>query len=139
MNTYEDLIHRLSSKVKIRSLFKDLHLSDVERIIERCKDVYKEKVSEREEKEKSLVAKRKSIEEVRKILDEKGLSVSDLENSLEMPVRRRNVQKFVFEFKTLSGDTVQWEGTTIGRLPKEFQSYLYRTGKKRLDCVVENL
>ena len=138
MNIYDEVLYRLSSKVRIRSLFKDMHIEDVERVIQRCSEVLEEKVEEREEKNQRLEQKRKVIEEVRKILDDKGLSVSDLEESTDTAPRRRNVQKFIFEYETLSGDIVHWHGSTTGRLPKEFQEFLTRTGKKRLDCVSEN-
>lgn len=138
MNIYDEVLHRLSSKMRIRSLFKDVHIEDMERIIQRCVEVLEEKQQERNEKMQRLEEKRQSIEEVHKILNAKGLSISDLEDVAEVAPRRRNVQKFVFKYVTLSGDTIRWNGSTTGRLPKEFQEFLGRTGKKRLDCVVED-
>ncbi|MCY4177576.1 MAG: H-NS family nucleoid-associated regulatory protein [Endozoicomonadaceae bacterium] len=140
MNIYDELLHRLSSKVRIRNLFKDLHLEDIERIIQRCTEVKEEKQQELQIKENRLQQKKQNIEEIRKILDEKGLSVSDLEEVIDAtPRRRRNVQKFIFEYETSTGELIQWHGSTTGRLPKEFQKFLNRTGKKRTDCVVENI
>ena len=55
----------------------------------------------------------------------------------DAPKRRRNVQKYTFEYQTEAGDTVQWQGATTGRLPRDFQAYLVRTGKKRLQCALE--
>ena len=97
----------------------------------------KKKKRELNEKKQRLEQKRKSIEEARKFLDAKGLSISDLEGLTDAAPRRRNVKKFVFEYSTASGDAVRWHGATTGRLPKEFQEFLGRTGKKRLDCVIE--
>ena len=140
MNIYDELLHRLSSKVRIRNLFKDLHLEDIERIIQRCTEVKEEKQQELREKENRLQKKKQNIEEIHKILNEKGLSVSDLEEIMDAtPRRRRNVKKFIFEYETSTGDLIQWHGSTTGRLPKEFQNFLSRTGKKRTDCVIENI
>ena len=73
-------------------------------------------------------------------MEAKGLSMSDL-NLLEAASkesrRKRNVSKHNFQYQTLSGDTVVWYGSTTGRLPKDFQDYLDRTGKKRTDCIVQ--
>ena len=43
MNVYDEVLHRLSSKVRIRSLFKDVHVEDMERVIQRCNEVFEEK------------------------------------------------------------------------------------------------
>jgi len=136
---YDEMLHKLSSKVRIRSLFKDTHIEDMKRILHRCAEVLEEKQHESDEKILLREKKRKSIEEVHKILHEKGLSISDLEDGIDVPPRRRrNIQKYIFEYNTLSGDTIRWHGSTTGRLPKEFQEFLNRTGKKRLDYVVED-
>ena len=139
MNVFEEIHHRLSSKTRIRSLFKDVHVEDLERIISRMQDVVQEKVEARNKVDEERQAKMESIEAVKKIMAERGISMGDLDNlEVVAPKRRRNVQKFTFEFQTESGDTVQWDGSTTGRLPRDFQAYLDRTGKKRLDCVVED-
>ncbi|MGI9280820.1 MAG: hypothetical protein ACR2PX_14520 [Endozoicomonas sp.] len=139
MNVFEEIHHRLSSKTRIRSLFKDVHVEDLERIISRMQDVMQEKVEARNKVDEERQAKMESIEAVKQIMAERGISMGDLDDlEVAAPKRRRNVQKFTFEFQTESGDTVQWDGSTTGRLPRDFQAYLDRTGKKRLDCVVED-
>ncbi|WP_257255491.1 MULTISPECIES: H-NS histone family protein [unclassified Endozoicomonas] len=138
MNVFEEIHHRLSSKARIRSLFKDVHVEDLERIISRMQDVLQEKVEARNKIDEERQAKLKSIEAVKQIMAERGISMDDLDHlEVAAPKRRRNVQRFTFEYRTEAGDTVQWDGSTTGRLPRDFQSYLDRTGKKRLDCVVE--
>ena len=138
MNMFEEIMHRLSSKTRIRSLFKDVHLEDMERIIERLQGIINEKRAAEEEAAEKNKEKEASIEQIRQMLEAKGLSLSDLGAADEaQPKRRRNVSKYNFEYVTKSGDTVQWYGSTTGRLPRDFQAYLEETGKKRLDCVVE--
>ena len=140
MNIFDEVQHRLSSKTRIRALFRDVHLEDMERIISRLRDVLVEKKETNRLKEEELKHKKETIAEVHKILASKGLSLSDLEKlteSKQKQRKRRNVHKFTFEYQTPKGEPVRWYGSTTGRLPKDFQSYLEETGKKRLDCVVE--
>ena len=138
MNMFEEIMHRLSSKTRMRGLFKDTHFEDMERIIDRMNSLLEEKRAAYEEYQAKNKEKEESIEQIRKILEEKGLSLADLGVAEEVaPKKRRNVSKYTFEYVTKAGDTVQWYGSTTGRLPKDFQAYLDETGKKRLDCVVK--
>ncbi|WP_252177558.1 H-NS family nucleoid-associated regulatory protein [Endozoicomonas sp. 4G] len=137
MNVFEEIHHRLSSKTRIRSLFKDVHVEDLERIISRMQNVLEEKVEARNKIDEERQAKLESIEAVKQIMAERGISMEDLDYlDITTPKRRRNVQRFTFEYQTEAGDTVHWDGSTTGRLPSDFQDYLNRTGKKRLECVV---
>ena len=143
MNIFDEIQHRLSSKTRIRALFKDAHVEDLERIISRMNSILEEKQLSREKDEEERKAKLDNIEAVRQIMAERGISMNDL-GELDLggapkKRRRRNVQKFNFEYQTEAGETVQWQGATTGRLPRDFQAYLERTGKKRLDCAVEEL
>ncbi|MCL6269713.1 H-NS histone family protein [Sansalvadorimonas sp. 2012CJ34-2] len=137
MNIFDEIMHRLSSKTRIRSLFKDVHLEDLERILERLQAITEEKRTSYEAEQAKNKEKEESIEQIRQMLEAKGLSLSDLGVAEDdQPKKRRNVSKYTFEYVTKSGDTVQWYGSTTGRLPKDFQAYLDETGKKRLDCVI---
>ncbi|MGB1271783.1 MAG: hypothetical protein ACPG5T_06905, partial [Endozoicomonas sp.] len=119
----------------------DVHAEDLERIISRLHDVLNEKQQAREKDEEKRKAKMDSIEAIKQIMAERGVSMNDL-GGLELedaPKRRRNIKKYTFEYETEAGERVQWEGATTGRLPRDFQAYLERTGKNRLDCVLEQL
>lgn len=140
MNIFEELHHRLGSKTRIRSLFKDVNSEEMERIVSRMKEVLAEKEDEKLQEEAKREEKKKSIEAIKKAMAERGLSLSDLSLLDEMgreSKRKRNVSKHNFEYQTISGDTVRWYGSTTGRLPKDFQDYLDRTNKKRIDCIVD--
>ena len=138
MNVFEEIQHRLSSKTRIRSLFKDVHVEDLERIISRMNDVLTEKQNARDKEDEKRQAKLESIEAIKQIMSDRGVSLDDLGAlEVEAPKKRRNIQKYTFEYQTEAGDTIQWEGATTGRLPRDFQAYLDKTGKKRLDCVAE--
>ena len=141
MNILEELHHRLGSKTRIRSLFKDVGAEEMERIIGRMHEVLEEKENEKLAEEAKREEKKRSVEEIKKAMEARGLSISDLSLLDEMgkeTKRKRNVSKHHFEYQTLSGDTVRWFGSTTGRLPKDFQDYLDRTNKKRIDCIVDD-
>ena len=142
MNIFEEVLHRLSSKTRARQLFKDVHAEDLERMISRLQDVLNEKQEARAKDEEKRKQKLENIEAIRQIMVDRGVSINDLGlGNLELddvtPKRRRNVQKYTFEYQNESGDLIKWEGATTGRLPRDFQTYLERTGKKRLECALE--
>ncbi|MGY0218502.1 H-NS histone family protein [Endozoicomonadaceae bacterium StTr2] len=141
MNIFEEVIHRLGSKTRIRSLFKDVHLEDMESMISRMNEVLEEKYQHRKKEELRRQEKQNSIEEIKKVMAHHGLTLDDFGDNPEkatVPARKkRNIKKFTFEYVDQAGDTVQWHGSTTGRLPKDFQVYLEKSGKKRTDCVVE--
>lgn len=141
MNIFEEVQHRLSSKVRMRGLFKDLHFEDLERIIDRMQALLEEKREAHEMEQTRRKAKAADIKHVHALMEERGLSLEDLglvaESAAPKTKKRRNLNRYTFVYETLSGDTAYWEGATTGRLPSEFQEYLNRTGKKRLDCVKE--
>ena len=141
MNIFEEVLHRLSSKTRIRQLFKDVHTEDLERIISRLNDALAEKQEARAKDEEKRKKKQESIEVIKQIMADRGVSMTDLGiGNLDLdeaaPKRRRNIQKYTFEYENESGELVKWDGATTGRLPSDFQAYLQRTGKKRLDCAL---
>ncbi len=141
MNIFEEIIHRLSSKTRIRQLFKDVHAEDLERMIARMSDVLEEKKDASAEEEARRKEKQASIEEIKQLMASKGLAMDDLGSVADAPAKRkkRNIQKYTFEYQTEDGATQTWDGATTGRLPRDFQAYLNRTGKKRIDCAITEI
>lgn len=142
MNIFDELHHRLSSKSRIRALFKDASVQDLERVLARLNEVHQEKLNAREAEEEHRQQKLSDIHVIQKKMAALGLTPSDFNAVDESGKvtdgrRRRNVSKHTFKYQTLSGDSVKWYGSTTGRLPKPFQDYLEKTGKKRTDCIVE--
>ncbi|MGB0361160.1 MAG: hypothetical protein ACPGEF_07120 [Endozoicomonas sp.] len=144
MNIFDEVLHRLSSKTRMRALFKDVHAEELERVISRLNDVLTEKQQARAKEEEKRQKKQKSIEVIKQVMADHGVTINDLSlGALDLgeatPKRRRNIQKYTFEYETDAGDRVKWEGATTGRLPSDFQAYLERTGKKRLDCALAEI
>lgn len=140
MNIFDELHYRLGSKTRIRSLFKDVSAEALERIINRMNEVLQERENHKLAEDARREEKKHTIDEIKQAMAAKGLSLSDL-NSLDesgKEVKKRNVSKHNFEYQTLSSDKVRWHGSTTGRLPKDFQDYLDRSDKKRLDCIVDD-
>ena len=142
MNIFDELHSRLSSKTRIRQLFKDVGTGDLEKILKRLKDVHEEKLKVKRAEEELSQQKQTHIAAIQKEMEALGLKFSDIsqlnEGSAKIGRKRRNVSKHTFEYQSASGDTVLWYGSTTGRLPSEFQKYLEKTGKKRTDCIVES-
>ncbi|MCL6269754.1 H-NS histone family protein [Sansalvadorimonas sp. 2012CJ34-2] len=137
MNIFDEVMHRLSSKTRMRGLFRDVHVEDLERIVTRLQDVLEEKKAAVEEQQEKIKAKQNSIEVIKKMMDEKGISIEDFGSTAVGEKKKRNIKRYLFEFQDKSGSNHQWEGSLTGRAPKVFQEYLQRTGKERSDCIIE--
>ncbi len=137
MNVFDEIMHRLSSKTRIRSLFKDIHVEDLERIVGRLSDVLDEKKINVAEEEEKLRAKQNSIDAIRRMMEEKGVSLEDFGQQSSGEKKKRNIKRYLFEYSDLDGGKYRWEGSLTGRAPKIFQEYLHRTSRERLDCIIE--
>ena len=141
MNIADELHHRLNSKTRIRALFKDVSTHELEKILNRLNAVHAEKLQARQAADEKRQKKLDKIKTIQKEMETLGLTLSDF-GSIESAGskdgrKRRNVSKHTFQYETSAGEPVQWFGSTTGRLPKEFQVYLEKSGKKRIDCIVE--
>ena len=141
MDFYEEVLQRMSSKSRIRALFKEVNVKDVERVLSRVKAILEEKLDQREREAHKREEVKKEIEAFKQIMQTKGLSLSDLgfEASQAQPKKTRELKKYVFQFRDNNGDVTSWSGATTGRIPRDFQQYLKKTNKKRLDCAVEEI
>ncbi|PJE80613.1 DNA-binding protein H-NS, plasmid [invertebrate metagenome] len=140
MNTIDDILKHLSSKRRVRYLFRDTHISDIEKIIKLMNSILEEKKHKHQAETAKLKARKKYAKEIQKLMVDKGLSLEDLCHELNSSTttRRSIPTKHNFEYLTLSGDTVQWYGSSTGRVPRDFQRYLDKTGKNRMQCVLPN-
>ena len=141
MNIFDEIISRLNSKSRIRSLFSDMDAEDMKRIIIRMNSVLDEKFKIKKLEKEQRKEKRNMIIKIQQTMKDNGLSLADFyeqNESISSSKRKTPREKYSFKYITLSGDTVFWYGSAVGRLPKPFQSYLDRTGKKRMDCIVND-
>ena len=140
MKLLDEIHHRLGSKSRIRSLFKDISVHELEKMLERLRDVHQEKLQSRVKEDAKRQKKLDDIAAIHKEMAELGVTLSDLDgitDSGKSTKRRRVVTKHIFQYEDAAGEPVQWEGSTTGRLPKEFQEYLEKTNKKRAECIVK--
>lgn len=140
MKLLDEIHHRLGSKSRIRSLFKDISVHELEKMLDRLRDVHQEKLQSRVKEDAKRQKKLDDIAAIQKEMAELGVTLSDLDgidDSGKSTKRRRVVTKHIFQYEDAAGELVQWEGSTTGRLPKDFQEYLEKTKKKRAECIVK--
>ena len=140
MKLLDEIHHRLGSKSRIRSLFKDISVHELEKMLDRLRDVHQEKLQSRVKEDAKRQKKLDDIAAIQKEMAELGVTLSDLDgidDSGKSTKRRRVVTKHIFQYEDAAGEMVQWEGSTTGRLPKDFQEYLEKTKKKRAECIVK--
>ncbi len=138
MNIFEEVMHRLSSKTRMRGLFRDVHIEDMEKIVSRLKDVVEEKREQVHAEQRKLKEKQSSIDVIRKMMEEQGVSLEDFGQVSKGEKKKRNIKRYLFEYQDEPGTKHQWEGSLTGRAPKIFQEYLQRSGKDRSGCIIED-
>ncbi|MDP0561701.1 MAG: H-NS family nucleoid-associated regulatory protein [Candidatus Endonucleobacter sp. (ex Gigantidas childressi)] len=139
MNIFDDLLSLLHSKTRIRSLFRDIDNDEMTRIINRMSNVLDEKIKLKDKESEKRAERIKMLVEIQKNMKNHGLSIDDLYGTSGTSSSRdtkKQRERYSFQYDTISGDTVLWYGSGVGRLPKDFLLYLERTGKKRMDCVI---
>ena len=146
MNIFEESLNTLKSKVQLRKLFQDMHVEDIQNVIKRVEAIHEEKMLDHSKQEEEKNRKREAIEAVMKELEEKGLSLDDLQSLAEVdkprkgkPRKGKPRQRYQFQYEKEDGSAVNWEGATTGRIPAEFTEYLTRSGKERKDCIITEL
>lgn len=142
MNIFEESLAVLKSKTKLRALFRDVHIEDVESVLSRVQAVLEEKTEDARQQAAALQEKQERLQGIVQMMKEHGISLEDLDvlagkSITRKPRKRRDVQRMTFRYETNGGNQVIWQGSNAGRIPADFAAYLERTGKKRLDCVVE--
>lgn len=140
MNIFEESLAVLKSKTKLRTLFKSVHIEDVENVLSRVQAVLEEKKEEVEQQAAALQEKQEQLQTIIQLMKDHNISLEELNDSLagkSTTRKRRDVQRMTFRYETNEGNEIIWEGSNAGRIPADFAAYLERTGKKRLNCVVE--
>ena len=89
MNIFEESLNLLKSKVQLRKLFQDMHVEDIQNVIKRVEAIHEEKMLDHIEQQEEKNRKREAIEAVMKELEEKGLSLDDLQNVVEVEKPRK--------------------------------------------------
>lgn len=141
MNIFEESLNILKSKVQLRKLFQGMHVEDIENVIRRVEAIHEEKVREHNEQKEQQDRKREAVETILGQMQEKGLTLEDLMAAavVEKVRKGKSRQRYQFQYEKEDGSLVNWEGSTMGRIPSEFTKYLSKTGKERKDCIVAEL
>ncbi|WP_062268545.1 hypothetical protein [Endozoicomonas arenosclerae] len=141
MNIFEESLNILKSKVQLRKLFQDMHVEDIQNVIKRVEAIHEEKLREHNELKEQEGLKREAVESILGQLQEKGLTLEDLQATATVEKVRKGKprQRYQFQYEKEDGTVVDWEGATTGRIPAEFTEYLTRTGKERKDCIIAEL
>ncbi|WP_034839427.1 H-NS family histone-like protein [Endozoicomonas numazuensis] len=141
MNIFEESLNILKSKVQLRKLFQDMHVEDIQNVIKRVEAIHEEKMREHNEQKELEDRKKEAVESILGQLQEKGLTLDDLQSSVVVEKVRKGKprQRYQFQYEKEDGSVVSWEGATTGRISAEFTEYLARTGKERKDCIIAEL
>ena len=132
----QTLINILSTKRSVRDFFEELHIEDIEKMINIQRAIHKERIEEVEKARIEAEAKKEKINLAKSKLEELGLSVEDLlvgvdvSNIVEPKKRRtrRSPDKVNFLYLDANGDVVHDHRPNSGRFGADFNAYLKKTG-----------
>ena len=134
-----DLLAILRSKTRLRQLLKPMHPEDLQHVMVRVGYVLEEKRQALSAIEEKKQQRQGQVDEIRTLMDEQGLTLKDLGGSGRKTRKpRQPTTRYTFQYQSADGKTQCWEGSKMGRLPLDFKAYLERTGKKRMECVIES-
>ncbi|MEM8492266.1 MAG: H-NS histone family protein [Pseudomonadota bacterium] len=129
----------VKSKLKARSAAKGLSSLELERVITNLQQVLKTEVAREEAKE--AAARKAKIAKIRALMEESGLSASDLKAVKGRRGRRKGAGKAKVKGKVapkyrlvVAGEEHLWTGR--GRPPKVFKAYL-DSGKSKDSCLIK--
>lgn len=144
MNSFEETLQILKSKVQLRKLLQDTQPDDIQRIINRIDAIYQEKQIVALEQEQALLRKKEALGSITAQMKSLGVTFDDLcaATSPNQGKKRSTAQarqRFVFAYQDAAGHSKKWEGAATGRIPSDFADYLERTKKTRKACIESEL
>jgi len=125
-----DFVKVLTRKNSLRKQCQELSLADIEKILADLNEIIEERKGEEAEKQAELGARMAKIEEIRKQMEEAGLSLDDLQALKESGAGKRKVEA-KYRVVDENGETHEWSGR--GRTPVAFKDYFEKHGVSKED------
>ena len=134
----DNLLSILRSKTRLRQLLKPMHPEDIQHVMVRIGYVLEEKRQDEAAAKEKQRQRQSQVDEIRTLMNEQGLTLKDLGDSgRKVRKPRQPTMRYTFQYQSGDGESRCWKGSKTGRLPLDFKVYLERTGKKRMECIVE--
>jgi len=132
-----DCIKVLTHKNRLKAALKGLGLDDLLKLQDNIAEFIELSKDELERQKELEQQKQQNIEEVRKIIADKGLSFEEVigEVAKEQPVSGRSIVKQKYQIIDENGELHRWSGR--GRAPKPFQKY-FDAGNSKESCLIED-
>ena len=127
-----DFIKTLTRKNSLRKQCQELAVSEIEKVIADLTDILDDKQSAEAAERQAEAAKVAKIEAIRKTMEESGLDLSDLMESVDVSPKKKVAPKY--RIVDAEGTTHEWSGR--GRTPLAFQQF-FDSGKTREDCLIK--
>lgn len=129
-----DFVKVLTRKNSLRKQCQELSLADIEKVLADLDEIIDERKSDEAEKQAELEARMAKIEEIRKQMDEAGISLGDLQALKESGGVKRKVEA-KYRIKDENGETHEWSGR--GRTPVAFKEYFEKHGVTKEDTRIK--
>jgi len=125
-----DFVKVLTRKNSLRKQCQELSLADIEKILADLNEIIDERKGEEAEKQAELEARMAKIDEIRKQMEDAGLSLDDLQALKDSGAGKRKVEA-KYRIVDDNGETHEWSGR--GRTPVAFKEYFEKHGVTKED------
>lgn len=125
-----DFVKVLTRKNSLRKQCQELSLSDIEKVLADLGEILDERQSEEVEKQAEEQARLAKIDEIRKSMEEAGISLDDLKAIKESVGGKRKVEA-KYRVEDENGNVHEWSGR--GRTPVAFKEYFEKHGVSKED------
>lgn len=126
-----DFIKTLTRKNSLRKQCQEMDVSAIEKVVADLSTIIEEKKAEEEAVIAAEAAKSAKIEAIRKSMEDAGLDLSDLVDSVDLAPKKKVAAKYRLEDE--DGTVHEWSGR--GRTPLVFQKY-FDQGHTKEDCLI---
>jgi len=127
-----EFIKTLTRKNSLRKHCQDLALSDIEKVIADLTVILEERREADEAEQALIAAKQQKIDEIRRAMQDAGLSMDDFAAVAEASPKRKVEAKYRI---TDENGTHEWSGR--GRTPVAFQKYFDKHGVSKEDTLIK--
>lgn len=130
----DDILKVLTRKNSLRKVMNDMSSEEVEKFWIDVNNLYEAKLEEEEIRQKEMVAKQATIDELRMKLKEVGLSVEEFMKYTSQSDKPTKKVAPVYRVVTEEGSEILWTGR--GKTPVEFQKVLDETGLDKEEYMI---
>ncbi|MGB0468322.1 MAG: H-NS family nucleoid-associated regulatory protein [Pontibacterium sp.] len=127
-----DFLKMLTRKNSLRKQCSELSVAEIEKVLADLSEIVEDKRAEEQASAAEEQAKLEKINTIRKTMQEAGINLDDLMDSVDLAPKRKVEPKY--RITDADGEIHEWSGR--GRTPIAFQAF-FDQGNSKDDCLIK--